>query len=273
MPRIKINEVEIFYELKGEGDIPIVLVHGSWVSHQHWELIQASLGEKFKVLSYDRRGHSESERLQGQGSITEDVGDLAGLIERFKMNPALVIGHSFGAVISLRLAGVRPELIRGLILHEPPLFSLLADEPDFSPILEATQKKVKRVVELIKKGKNEDAAREFIEKIVSSPGAWTEIPGEMKKVLIYNAPTFLDEAQDPEKVVFKSDWVRSFSKPALLTYGEESPPHFVSVVRKLSKIIPGSEVQEITGAGHSPLRTHPEKYSEILKAFIFKHWG
>jgi len=59
----------------------------------------------------------------------------------------------------------------------------------------------------------------------------------------------------------------------LLTYGEESPPNFALVVKKLSNIIPGSEVQEITGAGHSPLRTHPELYSEIIKTFILKHSG
>ncbi len=56
------------------------------------------------------------------------------------MGPAWVIGHSFGAAISLRLAGVRPGLMRGLIVHEPPLFSLVADDSDFFPMLEATQK-------------------------------------------------------------------------------------------------------------------------------------
>jgi len=64
---------------------------------------------------------------------------------------------------------------------------------------------------LIKRGKHEDAAREFIEKIVSGPGAWTELPGEMKAELIKNAPTFADEAEGPEAMLFNCDWVSSFS--------------------------------------------------------------
>ena len=81
------------------------------------------------MLTYDRRGHSQSERLSGQGSVREDVADLAALIEDLRLAPAWVAGNSFGASITLRLAGERPDLLRGLIAHEPPLLSLLADDP------------------------------------------------------------------------------------------------------------------------------------------------
>lgn len=136
MATARVNGVRLFYELHGGGVVPLVLVHGSWDSHHDWDLVVPRLGKSFRVLTYDRRGHSQSERLSGQGSVREDVADLAALIEDLRLAPAWVAGNSFGASITLRLAGERPDLLRGLIAHEPPLLSLLADDPIVAPMLE-----------------------------------------------------------------------------------------------------------------------------------------
>ena len=124
MATATINGVQIFYELSGTGEVPLVLVHGSWVSHHSWDLVVPRLAESFRVLTYDRRGHSESQRLTAQDSVREDVADLAALIEHLELAPAWVAGNSFGASITLRLAAERPDLFRGLIAHEPPLYLL-----------------------------------------------------------------------------------------------------------------------------------------------------
>jgi pimeloyl-ACP methyl ester carboxylesterase len=65
MPTANVNGVRIFYELNGTGDA-LVLVHGSWVSHHSWDPVAPRLADSFRVLTYDRRGHSESERPTGQ---------------------------------------------------------------------------------------------------------------------------------------------------------------------------------------------------------------
>src|SRR5574338_501295 len=121
MSTATINGVRLAYEIAGDGDIPLVLVHGSWVSRRSWDLVVPSLAESFRVVTYDRRGHSESERSMEQGSVDEDAADLASLIEYLGLAPAWVAGNSFGASITLRLAGKRPHLLRGVIAHEPPL--------------------------------------------------------------------------------------------------------------------------------------------------------
>jgi pimeloyl-ACP methyl ester carboxylesterase len=83
-----VNGVRLFYELSGTGEIPLVLVHGSWVSHHDWDFVVPSLADSFRVLTYDRRGHSESESLTRQGSIRKDVADLVALIEHLGLSPA-----------------------------------------------------------------------------------------------------------------------------------------------------------------------------------------
>ena len=76
MATATVNGVQLFYELTGTGEIPLVFVHGSWVSHRTWERVVPLLADSFRVLTYDRRGHGESERPTTQGSVRDDAAAL-----------------------------------------------------------------------------------------------------------------------------------------------------------------------------------------------------
>jgi pimeloyl-ACP methyl ester carboxylesterase len=242
-------------------------VHGSWDSHHDWDLVVPRLTDAFRVLTYDRRGHSHSERPTGQGSVREDVADLAALLKHLKLVPAWVVGNSFGASIALRLASQHPDLFRGLIAHEPPLFSLLADDPSLSPLLVDVQRKLRAVVQRIASGDHAGATEQFVETVALGPGTWATMPPDVQQVMIENAPTFLDEATDPDQIAFELDWIRGFSKPVLLTRGDQSPPTFAPVVARLSGALPHAEVVTFPDAGHVPHATHPDAYVEMITEF------
>jgi pimeloyl-ACP methyl ester carboxylesterase len=267
----QVNGVRLFYELHGARGVPLVLAHGSWSSHESWELVVPRLADSFRVLTYDRRGHSQSERPAGQGSVHEDVADLAALIEHLGLAPVWVAGNSFGASITLRLAGERPELFRGLIGHEPPLFSLLGDDPALASMLQGVEQRVGAVVERIASGDHAGAAEQFVETVALGPGMWAQMPRRMRRILIENAPTFLDEAKDPAQLAFDLEWIRGFSQPALLTLGRHSPPTFAPVIARLAKALPRAEIYSFQGAGHIPHVTHPDAYVRAIIAFTSKH--
>ncbi|HRO57690.1 MAG TPA: alpha/beta hydrolase [Burkholderiaceae bacterium] len=267
MATATVNGVRLFYELEGTGDIPLVLVHGSWDSHHDWDLVVPFLANSFRILRYDRRGHSASERVAGQGSVRDDVADAAGLIEHLGVGPAWVLGNSFGASIALRLAGERPDLVRGLIGHEPPLFSLLAGDPELAPMLDEIGPRIDAVVERIAAGDHAGAAEQFVETVAIGPGMWAQLPADIQRTLIENAPTFLDEANDPEQLVIDLDRLQGFSRPALLTLGDQSPPIFAPVVARLGEALPRVEVMTLVGAGHVPHVTQPAAYAECVIGF------
>src|SRR4051812_14021065 len=125
MPSDKINGVNLYWELNSSKGEPVVLVHGSWRDHHNWDNIVTELAKTFRVLTYDRRGHSKSERLNQQGNIEEDVFDLIELIEHLNLSPAHIVGNSGGASVALRVAARRPDVFKTLIVHEPALFGLL----------------------------------------------------------------------------------------------------------------------------------------------------
>jgi pimeloyl-ACP methyl ester carboxylesterase len=178
-----------------------------------------------------------------------------------------VAENSFGASVALRLAGQRPDLFRGLIGHEPPLFSLLGGDPALAPLLEEVGQRIGAVVERIAGGDPAGAAEQFVETVALGPGMWAQLPPELRQTLIENAPTFLDEARDPEQFAFDLEWVRGFCRPALLTRGDQSPPTFAPVVAKLADALPRVEVYTFTGAGHIPHATDPDAYVEATIAF------
>jgi pimeloyl-ACP methyl ester carboxylesterase len=268
MATATVNGVRLFYELGGAGDTPLVLVHGSWGSLHGWDAVAPALRRSFRVLTYDRRGHSQSERPARQGSVREDVADLAALIEHLGLAPAWVAGSSFGASITLRVAGERPDLLRGLSAHEPPLFALLADEPAVAPMLAEVGRRIDAVVERIASGDHAGAAEQFVETVALGAGAWAQLPPEIRQTFVDNAPTFLDEARDPEQLTLDLARMGAFRRPVLLTTGDTSPPIFAPVIARLGAVIPGAEVVPLAGAGHAPHVTHPGLYVEAVTAFI-----
>ena len=57
----RVNGVDLYYEVHGAGE-PLVLVHGSWSDAATWRQVVPAMADSFRVLVYDRRGHSRSER-------------------------------------------------------------------------------------------------------------------------------------------------------------------------------------------------------------------
>jgi pimeloyl-ACP methyl ester carboxylesterase len=262
-----VNDVQLYWELTGNSGEPLVLVHGSWVDHHNWDAVVPALSQSFRVLTYDRRGHSQSDRPASQGSVREDAADLAALIEALDLAPAHIVGHSFGGSIVLRLAGERPDLFRSVIVNEPPLFDLLADEPDGHAILQAIRPGIDAVVELLEVGDLEGGVRAFVE-IIFGSGVWEQIPQAVKQIVIFNAPTFLDERRDPESLSINLDGLHHFSRPALLTLGEQGPPFFKPIVEKIARVLPLAERMTFPGAGHEPEYDTPEGYVTRITEFI-----
>jgi pimeloyl-ACP methyl ester carboxylesterase len=255
----QVNGVRIAYQDVGNGEC-LVLVHGSWGSHHNWDSVVPGLSEHHRVVSYDRRGHSESERPAGQGTFAEDVADLAALVEALDAAPAWVVGNSVGAFITLQLAAARPDLLRGIIVHEPPLAELLSAGGADAPL--------GVVVDLIRAGDHAGAAERFVEDVALGPGAWAQLPEQMRATMADNAPTYLDEELAPDSRTVDEAALARYAGPVLVTSGDQSPPIFEPVAQHLARLLPQAQRIEYPGAGHIPHVTHPEEFVATVVDFI-----
>lgn len=267
MPVGKLNGIDLYWTVDGGAGAPLVLVHGSWGDHQGWARIVPELSRRFRVVTYDRRGHSRSARCPEAGRVADDVADLAAIVEHVAGEPAHIVGNSFGGVIVLRLAAVRPDLFRTLIVHEPPAFGLL-DESTAGEMLRSARDRIRAVVDLLERGQMDAGARLFMETVAFGPGAWTQFPTELRQTFVFNAPTFLDEERDAESRTIGISALAEFGRPALLTQGEISEPFFPMIVDLLARAMPTAQRRTLPGAGHVPHVTHPEEYVDTIAGFV-----
>lgn len=90
---------------------------------------------------------------------------------------------------------------------------------------------------------------------------------ERRQVMVNNAPTFLDEMQDPGAWTADLAALAAIPCPILLTTGDQSFPFWSPVVAKLAAVLPHAQTRVIAGAGHVPQASHPEEYGAAVTAF------
>jgi len=273
MPNDKINDVSLYWELHGLEGEPLVLVHGSWGDHHNWDVVVDELAKTFRVLTYDRRGHSRSERLKQQGHTEEDVADLIAVIEHLHLAPAHIVGNSFGAAIVLKAAAQRPDIFQTLIAHEPPLFGLIRDETFLKNRLPVLNSRIEAVIDFIAEREHEKAAELFVETIGMGPGSWKSLPKTTQQTFVFNAPTFYDEIMDPGSRQMNTQGLKQFGKPVLLTNGTQSPPFFLQVIEALMQVLPHAERAAFPEAGHVPHMSHPASYVQVIRDFCLVNAG
>jgi len=264
MPSSPLHETGLHYERKGAGE-PLVLVHGSWVDGSTWDAVRPALARSFQVVSYDRRGHGRSRPAPASGTVHDDVADLAGLIEALGLGSAHVAGTSWGGSIALRLAATRPELVRTLSVHEPPLFDLL-DERDW-PELQELRGVLGVVAGRLEAGDPDGAARLYHDRIAPTPHGWDGFGPARQAMLLSNASTYLGQCRDPDAFGIELETLAAFTDPALVSYGDRRPPMFRRIAELVIEAMTGARGRLIPGTAHDPQVTHPGAYVEVLEAF------
>jgi pimeloyl-ACP methyl ester carboxylesterase len=267
MPRLRVNGVELYYEVIGEGD-PLVLVHGGWGDHNSWGFVVAEFVRSYQVVAYDRRGHSQSDRVTAPDVFRAHEEDLGALIEKLGIAPAHVVGNSIGGSIALRLGGRRPEALRSICAHEPPSLDVLSGDRETEALVKDQVTKLAVVEQRLAAGDMEGGARLFFETIALGPGAWEQLPEQTRRTYVTNAPTFLAEMRDPEQLRLDLEELARFPHPTLLTNGDHSRPEFAAVVASLARVMPRAERRTVVGAGHVPHVTHPADYAQITLEFL-----
>jgi pimeloyl-ACP methyl ester carboxylesterase len=113
--RAAVKGVRLRWFVGGAGP-SILLVHGLGGAASNWIELAPQLARDQRVLVPDLPGHGGSSPLPALPNL-EPFADRLGLVlEREQATPAVVVGHSLGCVVALRLVMRRPELVRGLVL-------------------------------------------------------------------------------------------------------------------------------------------------------------
>jgi pimeloyl-ACP methyl ester carboxylesterase len=113
----------------GEGE-PAVFVHGSFGWGEETWQAQRPLADTYKLLLLDRRGFGATP-ADGRTDFDRDAEDVAAFFEE----PAHLVGHSYGGVVSLLAAARRSGAVRSLTVIEPPALGLVRGDPTVEDFL------------------------------------------------------------------------------------------------------------------------------------------
>jgi pimeloyl-ACP methyl ester carboxylesterase len=117
------------YDVRGDlSDEPVLLLIGSPMGASGFPTLASHLADR-TIVTYDPRGVERSVRSDGTGELSPDdhAADLIALIEKLDAGPVDVFASSGGAVNALALLAQRPDLVRTVVAHEPPLAGILPD--------------------------------------------------------------------------------------------------------------------------------------------------
>ncbi len=108
----------------------VVLVHGVTGWHRTWWRVGPALADAgWRAVAVDLRGHGRSPRLEGFTTVGELAADLGAVVETLGAPVDAVVAHSLGAAVAAELAHERPDLMRRVVLEDPPVVTRADDAP------------------------------------------------------------------------------------------------------------------------------------------------
>jgi pimeloyl-ACP methyl ester carboxylesterase len=117
MPRIKVNDADLFYTDDGEGK-PIVFIHGLGSDHRMFEPQVDTFKKSYRLICPDTRGNGESGQLNGPVSTVLDrqCDDIAALLDQLGIRRAVFCGTSYGGVVCQHFVLRCADRVAGLVI-------------------------------------------------------------------------------------------------------------------------------------------------------------
>ena len=273
LTEIPINGTTLNYMERGQG-APVLLVHGTLGDYRTWDGQIEALSRDHRVISYSRRYHYPNEWPPNASDFSAvlHAEDLAALIEALNLRPVHLVGHSYGAFISLLVAREHPELVRSLTLAEPPVMPLVATTPEGEALAqEFVATAITPSAEAFQRGDVEEGVRTFINGVLGA-GAYEDLDSEIRANMMQNARELegatMDENLFPP---FSCEDAGDVSVPTLLVHGELSPRLLVLIQDLLEQCLPNQERAMIPAASHGSVFENPEAFNEAVLAFLARH--
>ena len=255
---------DLYHEVRGSGPA-LLMIPGATGDAGHFTRSAERLSDAFTVITYDRRGNSRSlvnADAPATATMAAQADDAAALIRACGFSQAVVFGTSGGALVALELLARHPEVVRGAIIHEPPLISLLPhqDGPDpLAPIFQLAQTDPR-------------AALEAFVKLNSSDTAWQTIEPATRERMLGNAVNlFQREIAQFLSYMPDAKVLSALTVPVVLVRSREGLP-FAAAVQAWLEAQLGVTGGTLSGH-HAPYFDMPDVFAEELRPIVRQLWS
>lgn len=267
-----VNGTKLHYIACGQGE-PVVLVHGTLGGLHTWSAQIDEFAAEFRVITYSRRYHppNDSPRPDDAYALEQHAADLAALIESLGASPAHIVASSYGAYVALAVALAHPELVRSLVLGEPPVLPLLSSTAVGKAVAESFDARVLRPARAAFEGGDlEEGVRRFVDGVSGQPGRFDQLPGPVRADLMNRAAELESEMLTEFGSYMPVLACRSLGllrTPVLLVSGEQSMALFTLITSELERCLDGESHVMVPDAGHV-MHGNAPFYNAAVLAFL-----
>lgn len=256
--------VKLFYQQKGEGK-PIVLVHGWSSDHTAFEQPFEELSRKFKVVSFDLRGHGASDRPEHGLTLKRFATDLEELLDYLDLSDVTLVGHSMGASTTFEyVKNFGVARLKAVSLFD--MTPKLVNEGDWT--LGLYHGKYTRDDSLKDLTIINDSLMEFAKPFfkVTVPYLTDEMMSEqLEQVVSNNTPHVLAAMWHAMAVGDYRDVLPQITVPTQIVYGEKSTLYSKETAEYMKINIPNSEVIQFENCTHLLVVEDAAKTAKVIE--------
>ena len=262
MPVVKLENLELYYEIIGQGD-PLVMIRGLGSNVDHWYEQAPVLSKKYQLLVFDNRGIARSSNPGGPFSTGDMAADTTALMEAVGIKNAHVLGFSMGGMVAQEMALNYPEKVNGLIL--------VATDCGVTQRIKARPEVSRLFSEMVSQGTAEA-------KLAAAACLYAKQTFESKMDVIerYNEvsmrfPASTDMMARQWEAVTQHDAcsrLQNISSPTLTLTGSEDvliPPENAKI---MADMIPDARTKTITDGGHLVPIEQPQQFNTAVIDFL-----
>jgi pimeloyl-ACP methyl ester carboxylesterase len=110
-----VNGLDMYYEVHGSGGVPVVLLHGAYMSTGAMQWLLSDLARSRQVIAVDLQGHGRTADVDRPLQYEQMADDVAALMDHLGIDQADITGYSMGGGVGLQLAIRHPERVRKLV--------------------------------------------------------------------------------------------------------------------------------------------------------------
>ncbi|HUT48097.1 MAG TPA: 3-oxoadipate enol-lactonase [Alphaproteobacteria bacterium] len=253
-----VNGIHVHYrDIDPGGSRPVLVFSNSLgTDFRIWDRVIERLGDRYRIITYDKRGHGLSEGVSAPYKLSDHVEDLVGLLNYLGVSGAIVCGLSVGGLIAQSLADEHPELVDRLILC------------DTAHKIGAADMWNERIA-AVEKGGIESLADGVLERWFSADfrANRTAELSAWRNMLVR---TTADGYAGTSAAIRDADLTESSAKlgvPTLCICGSEDGATTPELVRSTADLIPGARFELIEGARHLPCIEAPDAVADLILAF------
>lgn len=253
---------DLFWTGAGAGE-PLVLLHGGFLDHEMWTDQIRAFAPHCRVVAPDARGHGRSPVASAPFRHTDDI---AALLQRLDLGPAVLAGVSMGAATAVDTALEHPGLVRAVVVTGAGTSEPTFTDPWTVSVLTAW-------TGAMAAGDLDGSVEGFMSFVAGPHRRLDEVDPDVERRLRRITRTTMSKhtAGEPDwSVPVPDTWARAagIAVPVLVVHGGLDSPDHIAMADRLAGAVRDARTVTLDGTAHYPNVERPEAYNAAVLDFL-----